>query len=142
MSRYAVDPIWPLLALMLGNNAIGLAWFAFNTVALGTPAKTREYAYIAVSLAGSAAIFAALLAIHNAGFLHGSELRYAALSLTALKLCMAYALYLQQHRSFEIWEYYGGKAANGLPVLILAYLAARGLAHMGMMPIMVAAVVQ
>lgn len=142
LARHAVDPVWPLLASMLGNNAIGLAWFAFNATALGTPTKIREYAYIGVSIIGSMVLFLALGSLNSSGLLQGSELRYASLSLIALKLSISYTLYLSQHRSFEIWEHYGGKPANALPILLLAFLAGRSLSRLDSLPAIVMVAVQ
>lgn len=142
MARHAVNPMWPLLASMLGNSAIGLAWFAFNSAAIGTPSRMREYVYIAISLVGSMVLYQALQSMNASGLVQGSELEYAMLSLIALKLSVAYALYLSQMRSFEIWEHYGGKPANALPMLVTAFLAGRSLSRLDSIPAIVMAALQ
>ena len=119
LSRYAVDPMWPLLALMLAGNGFGLAWFAFNSVALGSPSRNREWMYAAFNLLGSAVLVLLLAMASGNGWLDASALRYAGLSLIALKLICGYSIYLSQQRSCELWEHFGGKPANGLPVVIL-----------------------
>lgn len=126
LARYAVDPMWPLLALMLGGNAFGLAWFVLNGLALGSPTRKREWACVALGLFGSAGLVFGLDALARAGWLQGSELRYAALSIVTLKLAVAYAIYMMQARCFEIWEHYGGVARNGLPLLLLIAVVGRG----------------
>lgn len=132
LARYAVDPLWPLLTLMLGGNGFGLAWFVFNSLALGSPTRGREWACAAGSLIGSAALVYVLAVMGGNGWLQGSELRYAALSILALKLAFGYALYLMQARCFEIWEHNGGSAKNGLPVMLLVAVIGRGAAAGGL----------
>ena len=126
LTRYAVDPMWPLLALMLGGNAFGLIWFVVNGLALGSPTRTREWVLVAISLLGSAGLVFGLDSLAIAGWLQGSELRYAALSIITLKLATAYAIYMMQSRCFEIWEHYGGMARNGLPLLLVIAVIGRG----------------
>ncbi len=123
--RYAVDPMWPLLALMLSGNALGLAWFAFNSRALGSPNAAREWTYIAASVIGC--VLLALLigwAARN-GFLENSAIQYAALGFPALKLSLGYALYVSQSRSTEIILHYGGELRNGVVGLLVCFVAAR-----------------
>lgn len=127
LSRYAVDPLWPMLTLMLAGNGFGLAWFAFNGFALGSPTRGRELALLALNLAGAVALLWLLGALGQAGWLPRRYMEYALLSVITLKLATGYALYMMQQRCFELWEYYGGMARNGLPLLILATLFARRL---------------
>lgn len=126
LNRYAVDPMWPLLTLMLGGNAFGLTWFVVNGLALGSPTRAREWTLVALSLLGSAGLVFGLGGMAAAGWLQGSELRYAALSIVTLKLAIAYAIYMMQARCFEIWEHYGGVGRNGLPLLLLIAVVGRG----------------
>ncbi len=142
LSRHAVDPMWPLLALMLAGNAFGLAWFAFNSVALGSPARAREGLYIAASVLGSALLLMLLAIASGNGWLDESALRYAGLSLIALKLVCGYSLYISQQRSCELWEYFGGKPANGLPLVIISALFGRKLLDAASLPPMLASILQ
>ena len=125
--RYAVDPLWPLMALMLSGNVIGLLWFAFNARALGSPAVLREAGYIAASLAGC--MMAALVIGWAAeyGYLQGSAVKYAALAFPAVKLSLGYALYLSQSRSAELVTHYGGVLRNGAVGLLVCFLIGRSL---------------
>lgn len=142
LSRYAVDPMWPLLALMLAGNGFGLAWFAFNSVALGSPSRSREWMYVALNLLGSAVLVLLLAMASSNGWLDASALRYAGLSLIALKLTCGYSIYLSQQRSCELWEHFGGKPANGLPVVILLALFGRRLLNPEFLPPMLFGVLQ
>ncbi len=124
--RYAVDPMWPLLAIMLSGNALGLAWFAFNSRALGSVSATREWAYIAGSLIGCVALAFLIRMAYDQGFLPDKASReYAMLAFVALKLSLAYALYISQSRSAEIIVHYGGVLRNGIVGLLVCFVVAR-----------------
>ncbi|MGN6151451.1 MAG: hypothetical protein ACTHOH_05495 [Lysobacteraceae bacterium] len=122
--RYAVDPMWPLLACMLGGNAIGLLWFAFNTRALGSVSAAREWAYIAASLAGCMLVHFALQDAYTRGWLVDATVPYAVLAFPALKITLAYLLYISQARSAELLAHYGGVLRNGAVGLFGAFLLA------------------
>src|SRR5262245_52797722 len=62
----ALNPFWPLLAMMLGGAWIGAAAFAFNAWALRGPTWLREIGLAAAVLIGSPII---LLGI---GYMNGS----------------------------------------------------------------------
>ena len=124
LAKWAVDPLWPLLAVMLTGNGIGLAWFVFNGLALGSPTRGREWGAVAASLFGCMALEIAIGTLRGNGWLQQEEVAYARLTLVTLKLVVAYSLYMMQSRCFELWEHFGGRARNGLPVLILLTIAA------------------
>lgn len=119
LGRYVTDPMWPLLALMLGGNGFGLAWFLVNGAAVGTPRRSREWLLAALSVFGSMAIAASLGLAAQERWLSESSLRYAWLGVVVLKIAVGYVLYLGQARVFALWEHFGGRARNGLPVLML-----------------------
>lgn len=123
--RYAVDPMWPLLALMLSGNALGLAWFAFNSRALGSATAAREWAYIAASVIGCMLLALAIGWAMQNGFLDDSAIQYAALAFPALKLSLGYALYVSQSRSTELILHFGGVLRNGAVGLLVCFVIAR-----------------
>jgi hypothetical protein len=125
MERWIVDPMWPLFAQMLGGSWLALPWFVFNGVALGSPTRRREWLLAAASLVGSAALLFAVVAAAGAGWLEGTGVRLALLSLVTLKLAIAYVLYMLQARSFELWRHFGGVPANGMLVAVAAIFARR-----------------
>jgi hypothetical protein len=133
LAHLVVDPLWPMLAQMLAGSWLALPWFALNAQALGSPTRVREWLLAAASLAGSAALVVALGIAAGNGVLAGAWLQAAALSIVCLKLAIAYALYFQQARVFELWTHFGGHARNGLPVLLLASVFGRAwlLAQLG-----------
>jgi hypothetical protein len=115
LERWIVDPMWILFAQMLGGSWLALPWFVFNGVALGSPTRRRELALAATSLFGSAGLIWALAAL---GQMPRLQFRLALLSLLAVKLGAAYALYLTQVRSFELWKHFGGQPRNAIVVVV------------------------
>ncbi|MEH6421417.1 hypothetical protein [Pseudomonas sp. CGJS7] len=142
LSRYAVDPLWPLLTLMLAGSGFGLLWFAFNSAALGSPTRWREWGCVALSVIGAPVLAGVIFAARGNGLLDAEHVPYAMLSILLLKLGVAYALYLLQQRCFEIWEYYGGQARNGLPLMILLAVVGRGALDMSQWPPLLKLVLQ
>jgi len=142
LARFAVDPMWPLLALMLAGSGIGLAWFAFNSAALGSPTRTREWLYAVAALVGSALLLLLLGIAASQAWLDPRQLRYAALSLLAFKITLAYLIYMLQLRPHELWTYHGGESANGLPALAVLGLLARPMLANDSLPPLLAAVLR
>lgn len=125
--RYAVDPMWPLLATMLAGGAAGFAWFALNAHALGSPRRAREWAFVIGGLCAGAVALLAVAMAEQRGLLDASAVPYALLSVPALKLSLAYALYLSQSTSAELLEHFGQPLKNGLPALIIGVVIAHGM---------------
>lgn len=142
LSRLTVAPMWPLLATMLAGNLLGLAWFLFNGLALGSPSRVREWLLAACSLAGTAAALL-LAAIASAqGWLPHAVLPYVMLVPTTIKLAVAYTLYMRQSHTLELWEYAGGTPANGMPVLFLMAFFSPNLYRMLELPALLQAVLR
>ena len=121
LAQWAVNPVWPLLAMMFAGTWLGYAWFAFNGIAVGSPTLRRELAIIAVGLAGAFAIVVAIGWAATSGLLpRGMPVEFALLGLIVWKLGIAYWLHVLQGATIEIHEHYGGKLRNGLPVVIVA----------------------
>ncbi len=125
MAHLAVDPMWPLLLLMLGGNGLGLLWFAINARALGSPTATKEWTYIAISLAGSAALAFSLMWGAQQALLSPHALEYAWLSIDLLQLGIGYVLFIHQSRCAELVQHYGGVLRNGFPAFLIAVIVAR-----------------
>ena len=60
LTRFAVSPMFPLLAFMLGGAWLGWAWIAFNGYAFGSATRRRE---LGVALAAPLLTFTLCLAL-------------------------------------------------------------------------------
>src|SRR3954468_10431055 len=112
-----VNPFYVLLGQMLGGAWLAWPWFLLNSHALGSATKKRETKLLAIAVAGTVvlAFLVAATARHNAHVL--SLFGYALLGLRAFKLVMAYMLFVEQRRSFQIYEAFGGTVRNAAAVV-------------------------
>ena len=120
LQRIAVNPFWPLLAVMFGGAWVSWPWFVANGFAIGSPTRRREAAIAVAGLVGSVVLVLALLALAGSEILDRPTLRYAAVGLTVWKLGVSYWLYTLQSRCFGLYEYFGGPVQNGVLVLVAA----------------------
>lgn len=128
LARLAVEPLWPLLGLMLGGAWLGLPWFVLNGIAVGSPTRVREAALAAIGLLGSLGLAFGLLYLWQGGVLDKGGLQYAMLVLVVWKLAIGYALFVMQASTIELYQYYGGVLNRfGLPVVLLGAFFLRGL---------------
>jgi hypothetical protein len=121
LSRLAVSPMWPLLAVMLGGCWLSWPWFAFNGWAVGSPTRRRETALVVAGFIGSVLLVATILLMDRRGLFSPISARFALLTVLIWKLLVSYSLYITQSRSFELYRYYGGPARNGLLVVVLGF---------------------
>lgn len=129
MARIAVEPIWPLLALMLAGNWLGMPWLALNGFAVGSPTRWRESMLAALGLLGSFLLAFGLSYAWQARFIESEHvLRYALLSLVVWKLALGYLIFSLQSATIELYQYYGGVLGRfGLPVALLGGFLLRGM---------------
>lgn len=127
LARLAVQPLWPLLGMMLGGFAFGMAWFVFNGFAVGSPTRWKECLLAVVGLAGTVLITGTWVVAMDMGYLPDDALaKYAVLPMLIWRLAIGYSIYMMQARSIELYEYFGGELRNGLPlVVIFALLRAK-----------------
>jgi len=126
LARYAVNPLYPMLAAMLGGVWFAWPWFAFNSFAIGSPTRRAELAWLVAGLIVPPAVAAVLISAVGAGMLPRASGPYIGLCVVVLKLVVVYAVFLLQSRTIEIYEYYGGKLLNGIwPVLAALYVGDR-----------------
>jgi hypothetical protein len=125
LQHLVVNPVWPLLAVMLGGVWLSWPWFVLNGFAVGSPTRRRELAVAVAGLAVSVLLVAIVVYLVGAGILGRADARYALVGVTAWKLAVCYWLYTLQTRSFGLYQYFGGKVRNGLWVVLAAlFLAA------------------
>ena len=126
LARYAVNPLFPMLAWMFAGVWFAWPWFAFNSFAIGSPTRRAELAWLIAGLIVPTAVGLGLSAV-----LPRSADAYVELAIVVLKIVVLYAVYLLQSRTIEIYEYYGGKLVNGVwPLLAAVYLGDRLLADL------------
>lgn len=125
-SMPALDPFWPLIAMMFGGAWIGTAAFAFNAWALRGATWGREIALALAILIGAPIILFILGLLGAAGALPGSSFRYAALLIVAWKLGLAYWIFFLQQGSHALYEYFGGAMNQSRAVPIGALLVFAG----------------
>ena len=125
LAQVAVNPLWPLLAVMFGGSWLSWPWFALNGFAVGSPTRKRELALAVGGFAGTLGLAIGLGYLAGTRVLTGVAVQYAFVSLTVWKLAVSYLLFHLQNRSFHLYEYYGGTVRNGLAVALLGGFLAR-----------------
>lgn len=121
LSRLAVNPLWPLLGFILGGVFFSWIWAVFNSFALGSPTRVRESVVVILGAVGYFALFFLMLILVNSGLVEGLSHHYTRILLVAVALLPSYYLFQRQSTAFELYEYFGGKTINALPLLILGF---------------------
>jgi hypothetical protein len=117
-----VQPTAPLLATMLCGAWLAWPWFAFNSIAMGSPTRRKELVLCGVAVAGTAVLAAIAIALMRAGVITSrTELRLALLGIATWKLSMAYYVCIVQSRTFHVYEYYGGTVRSSMAVLFAGF---------------------
>ena len=114
LARFAVNPVFPLLALMLGGVWLAFPWFAFNSIAVGSPTRRAELAWLVGGLLAFVVICVAIIAAYESGLISENGLPYAILALVVAKIGVGYAVHVLQSRTIEIYEHFGGVLQNGV----------------------------
>jgi hypothetical protein len=125
LSRFVVDPFWPLLATMMASSLLGYAWLIFNSFALGSPTRGREIAYCVGGVIGAVAVLVGGGMAFENGWITEAQVRYLALPVIACKLLAAYLVCFSQQRALELFEYFGGEKQNGIAGLIVSIMLVR-----------------
>ena len=123
LSRFVVDPFWPVVASMMVGGIPGLAWLAFNGFALGSPTRVRESLTCLAGVVGALLVFSLVDIGKDAGIISAHSARYLVLLALVSKLSFGYMAGFLQQRALELHEHYGGSKANGvIPLLLAAFL--------------------
>jgi hypothetical protein len=122
-SRIAVHPLWPFFASMFGGAWLAWPWFVVNGAAIGSATRGRETLGALLGFAGAAGLALGLLALAGAGALGGADMGYALIAVRVWKIGVTYWLFTLQHRSFQLFEYFGGAARNGILLVLLGFFA-------------------
>jgi len=119
LSTWAVKPMWPLFAIMFAGAWLAFPWFAFNAFAIGSMGRYRQLAWAAGAFAGAGLLTALLALLAGAGVLAKGAVPYALTVVIFWKLLCGYLLYAGQDPSFELHQYAGGRARNGVFVVLV-----------------------
>jgi hypothetical protein len=127
-AHLAVSPMWPLFALMFGGAWLAFPWFVFNAYAIGSFNRRKELGWAIAGLVGAGLIAIGMdaafhVAQRSIPDLPASEVAdYARLLPILLKLLVGYVLFVSQSSSFELHQHFGGRARNGMLVVVAGYL--------------------
>lgn len=131
LSRYAVNPFWPMLSTMMAGGWLGVPWFVFNAFALGSATKKGETVLAVGALLVPTACLLGFAVVGQALQLPGWIGPYVRIAFTVIKLAFAYVIWSKQERSRALFEHFGGSVRNGAPVLMAGvYLSS----HMPQLP--------
>ena len=120
LSNLAVQPLWPLLAVMFGGAWISWPWFALNAFAVGSPTRVRELLWAVGGFVGTFVLVLGLIGLDLSDRVSDHGMRYLYVLLLVWKLTVSYWLYILQARTFALYEHFGGVVRTGLFVVILA----------------------
>ncbi|WP_375769438.1 hypothetical protein NR798_00730 [Archangium gephyra] len=118
LGHLVVNPVFPLLSLLLAGTWLGVPWFILNGFAMGSPTRRKETVLAVLVIPGTLLLFQLLVLLLMEGVLTESSMPYAGVSAIVWKLALGYALCNLQQRSFALHEYYGGVVRNGALVLV------------------------
>jgi hypothetical protein len=118
MGRLVVNPVFPLLATMMGGAWLGLPWFVFNSFSMGSTTRRKELGLALAVVPGTLLLILLVGGLRASGVLTERSLPYAMVGVIVWKLAMGYALFNLQQRSFALHQYYGGVVRNGALVLV------------------------
>lgn len=122
LSKVAVRPLWPMLAVMFGGAWLAWPWFALNAFAIGSASRKRELGLIALGIGLTAALSLVIVRSFERGVIDDEQFGYAIISVVAVKLLCCYRLQLMQTRSYELYRYFGGVSRNGTIAIIIAFM--------------------
>lgn len=122
LSRFVVDPLWPLFSFMLGGSVFSWLWSGFNSLALGGPNLKKELATIVMAFVGLFSIYFLAHSLYSRGFFEDFNKQYLFLLITSVEISFCYLLFSMQKEGVEIHEYFNGKLASAVPGLLLALL--------------------
>lgn len=128
LQRFIVDPMHPLLAVMMAGVWLGWPWMVLNGRALGSPNWRRQARLIAVGLAGTVVLALAIVGLWEAEIIRTrTHVQIALLIVTVWKLGISYRVHGLQIETFELYRYYGGGVVDGWRIVLLGAYIGRAL---------------
>ncbi|HEX5750880.1 MAG TPA: hypothetical protein VFZ09_31940 [Archangium sp.] len=118
LGHLVVNPVFPLLSLMMGGAWLGVPWFIFNGFAMGSTTRRKETALAVLLVPMTLLLILLLGTLVRLEVLTAASAPYAGVGITVWKLAVGYVLFNLQQRGFALHEYYGGVVRNGALVLV------------------------
>jgi len=139
MASTTTDPMFPLLAVMLGGGLLGFGWFVWNALAVGSTTSRREIGIAAVAQVGLTVMRVAIFMALAAEIVTPGVVTYLIISTQVWKLAFGYWLFSLQAVPVGLHVYFGGQTL-GSPWLFVggAFLVRGALA--GQIPLLAAVV--
>jgi hypothetical protein len=125
LSRFIVQPFWPLLALMFSGAWIAWPWFVFNSVAVGSATLRREVLLVLAALATSVATVLLMMLVLKTFGPYDRIYTYSRLAIVVGKIVFGYVLYTSQAGSVALYEHFHRPPQSGVWVVAGAWLADR-----------------
>jgi hypothetical protein len=110
---------------MMGGAAFGALLFALNAWFLRGPTWRREIELSITMLVGAGILGFLLVQAEASGAIPAGAVKYAFLIVVAWKLAVTYWIYYLQQTGFALFEYFGGKAQNGLAIVFVGAILLR-----------------
>ena len=98
LSRFVCNPVWVMLITLL-SPVIGLSLFAVNSLAIGSPAKYKEWACV---IAGLLFFWLCKTIIYPVN-------PYFDIALSVIRLSIAYRIFLYQAGPYQVFQYFKSK---------------------------------
>lgn len=124
--KYSVNPVWPLLAVMLIGAWFGYLWFIINSIFLSSYYMKKEIAAIVAAILFSIGFILLLSHSYDQMLFPKIAIKYLLLLVVVIKLAAGYYLYLKQSHSFSLFEYFNDyEVRNGGLILLVGFVLLR-----------------
>jgi hypothetical protein len=125
LQSLAVTPFATFLGLMLGGVIVGLPWMVLNAYAIGSATRRRETVYAAATLVSMFAVLGLVIWLLDTHRVPQHAAPYLGLLVHAVRFTGAYAIYLTQAQSFELYQHFGGRVSRYGAVIAFGLLVLR-----------------
>lgn len=122
-THLAVNPIWPLFAVMFAGSWLAWPWAVFNGFVVGCPRRWSELGIGIVGFAVNIVYSITVIVLFGQEVIPEGWMPYLFISLSVWRLAVSYFLYDFQSQTFDLYEYTGGRVRSGLPILIIGFFA-------------------
>lgn len=121
--KFIVNPILPLFYFMFGVSLLAWIWLAFNSQAMGSGRKTREWLVLAAGLLGAVLLSLVALYLVNAGVVPAVYAKYLIQMVLVWKIFITYWVVMLQYPCHELYLYlHPDQSKNNIGVVIFMAL--------------------